>query len=128
MADPGAAVKKGAPLVEFSMTGYNTRIAQVKIDIANNEDTLKFMKLKEDRKAKIIKAISISEQEDIDRALSDAQGNVDASKAKLSVLEADKSHYQILAPYDCKVVKQLRIVQGGVDIGSKILEVERIKQ
>jgi len=59
------------------------------------------MKLKEVRKDKLIKAISLAEQEDIDRALSDAQGNVDAAKAKLVVLEADKSHYQILAPYNC---------------------------
>ncbi len=128
LAANGSIVKKGEPLVKFSTTGYNAKIAQAKIDIANSEDTLKFMKLKEARKAKLTRAMSVAEQEDIDRALSDAQGNVDAAKAKLNVLEADKSHYQILAPYDCKVVKQLRIVQGGVDIGSKILEIEPVKQ
>jgi len=41
LADTGSVVKKGEPLVEFSMTGYNARIAQLKIDIANAEDTLK---------------------------------------------------------------------------------------
>ena len=128
LAPKSSVVKKGEPLVEFSMTGYNARLAQLKVDLANAEDTLKFMKLKEVRKGKITKVMSKAEQEDIDRALSDAQGNVDAVKAKLTVLEADRSHYQILAPYDCKVVKQLRIVQGGVDIGSKILEIEPVTQ
>lgn len=126
LPEEGKIVKKGEPLVRFDTSIIDAQIkeAECEIELAKANYANKCMDL--DRSKKITSVISAAAREDIDTDCIVSKITLEKDKHALTYVKALKEGYFINAPYDCKVIKHLAIVNSGTDVGQPILEIVRV--
>lgn len=121
-------VKKGEDLLKLKTAAIDIEIEKAKLDLAYAEVALKH-KEKDYKRCSYLKANKSTSPENCENselAYETAKASVENCKAKLSFINNKKAKAIITAPYDCKITKVLRIVGGGVQFGTPVLEAEKL--
>ncbi len=126
LAQEGSIVKKGGVLIKYSPNYQKMKIEREKLNLEIAEANLKDKKtdIKRSKKLHNIKAISLSEHENTIVEHFKCEMEVNKQKLYIKIAENELDSYTILAPFDCKVVKQIVSVESGTKVGHKILEIQ----
>ncbi|MCP4177268.1 MAG: hypothetical protein GY756_05835 [bacterium] len=121
-------VRKGKPLVKFSKTGIKIQIEMLKLDLKKAEEFLKDKKtdIKRSKSLNLKSSVSLAEYENVIFEYHKGHAQYEILKLEMKDLELELKSRIILAPYDSKVINTIIILNSGVELGQKILEIKRL--
>jgi len=119
-------VNKGDILAKFDTRTVNIKIQEANLDLELAKEDYKDKKTDVDRYNKLKQVISVAEREDINVSYHTCRITVAKLKLKIKELEIKKSYHIIKAPFACKVTKSIVMINSGVEVGDKILQIQSI--